>query len=404
MCKLCNDPNHTPEADQVPSALSRRHVLKAGAGLIAAPLLSGLFPMSRALAEDARLKSKGYAVFAKDGKFKAYEFTRHPVGDNDVLIDIQYAGICHSDIHHARAEWRNETYPMVPGHEIAGKVAQVGKNVTKLKVGDYAGVGCMVNSCGTCDSCKRDEEQYCEKRILTYASVDSFHGNELTQGGYSNNIVLSEKFAIKIPEKADIKKVGPLLCAGITTYSPIKFTHIKEGDPVAVAGFGGLGHMAVQYAVALKAKVTVFDITEDKRQDAMKMGAVKYMNVLKPEEMKGLENSFRVILSTIPAKYDAVTYVKMLRLDGEMVVLGLPATDKTPTVDLASLVFAARRKVYGSQIGGIRETQEMLDYSVANNIYPQVEVIPVSKIDEAYENVIAGRVKFRYVIDMKTLA
>ncbi|PAW78335.1 MAG: hydroxyacid dehydrogenase [Verrucomicrobia bacterium Tous-C9LFEB] len=367
-------------------------------------LLFFVVPIIPASAQNATaVPSKGYAKFDNDGKFAPYEFKRHPVGDNDVLIKILYAGICHSDLHHARAEWRDETYPMVPGHEIAGQVVQAGKNVTKFKVGDYAGVGCLVNSCGKCEYCLKGEEQYCEKRVLTYASHDIFHNNELTQGGYSNNLVVSEKFAIKVPKNAQIEKVAPLLCAGITTYSPLKFTHVKKGDQVAVAGFGGLGHMAVQYAIALGAKVTVFDITEEKRQDALKMGAVKYVNVNNPKELEGLVSSFRVILSTIPAKYDPMLYVRMLKMDGELVILGVPAKENSPSVNVSSLVFASRRKVYGSQIGGIRETQEMLDYSVAHNIYPRVEVIPVQKIDDAYQKVAAGEVKFRYVIDMSTL-
>jgi uncharacterized zinc-type alcohol dehydrogenase-like protein len=320
-----------------------------------------------------------------------------------VLIETLYAGICHSDIHHAHEDWRKETYPMVPGHEIAGLVVQVGKNVSKFKVGDYAGVGCLVNSCGECEYCKKGDEQYCDKRVLTYASKDIFHNNELTQGGYSNNIVVSEKFTIKIPKTAQLEKVAPLLCAGITTYSPLKFTHVKKGDKVAIAGFGGLGHMAVQYAVAFGAEVTVFDITENKRQDALKMGAVKYVNVRNPEELKGLDSSFRVIISTIPAKYDPAMYLKMLKMDGDMVVLGLPAKENTPSVDIGTMIWQARRKIYGSQIGGISETQEMLDYSVANNIYPKVEIIPIQKLDEAYRKVLDGEVRFRYVIDMKSL-
>jgi uncharacterized zinc-type alcohol dehydrogenase-like protein len=350
-----------------------------------------------------RVLSKGYALFSKDGKFTPYEFSRQPVGDNDVLIETLYAGICHSDIHHAHEDWRKETYPMVPGHEIAGLVVQVGKNVSKFKVGDYAGVGCLVNSCGECEYCKKGDEQYCDKRVLTYASKDIFHNNELTQGGYSNNIVVLEKFAIKIPKTAQLEKVAPLLCAGITTYSPLKFTHVKKGDKVAIAGFGGLGHMAVQYAVAFGAEVTVFDITENKRQDALKMGAVKYVNVRNPEELKGLDSSFRVIISTIPAKYDPAMYLKMLKMDGDMVVLGLPAKENTPSVDIGTMIWQARRKIYGSQIGGISETQEMLDYSVANNIYPKVEIIPIQKLDEAYRKVLDGEVRFRYVIDMKSL-
>ena len=376
------------------------HILKPV--LVLAILFSSAL-CTQVVAQGNHVHSKGYALSSKDGKFTPYEFKRHAVGDNDVLIDILYAGICHSDLHHAWEDWRKETYPMVPGHEIAGRVVQIGKNVTKFKVGDYAGVGCMVNSCGECEHCEKGEEQYCNKRVLTYASKDIFHNNELTQGGYSNNIVVSENFAIEIPGNAQIEKVAPLFCAGITTYSPIKFTHVKKGDKVAVAGFGGLGHMALQYAVALGAEVTVFDITEEKRQDALDMGAVKYVNVNNPEELKGLDDSFRVIISTIPAKYDPAMYIRMLRIDGEMVVLGLPSKENTPSVDISTLIWSARRKIYGSQIGGIRETQEMLDYSVANNIYPQVEVISIQKVDEAYEKVLAGGVKYRYVIDMSSL-
>lgn len=351
-----------------------------------------------------RVPSKGMAIMDENAVFVPFDFDRHPVGDNDVLIEILYSGICHSDLHHAQGDWRKETYPMVPGHEIAGRVTEVGKSVTKFKVGDYAGVGCMVNSCGVCDYCKAGEEQYCENgRVLTYASKDIFHDNEMTQGGYSNNMVVSEKFAIKIPENAQLEKVAPLLCAGITTYSPLKYTHVKKGDKVGVAGFGGLGHMAVQYAIAFGAEVTVFDITEDKRQGALDMGAAKYVNVNNPKELEGMKSMFNVIISTIPAKYDPRMYVNMLEIDGELAVVGLPATKDVPSIDLATLVFQGRRKVFGSQIGGIRETQEMLDYSVKNNIYPYVEIIEPSQITDAYKKVADGEVRFRYVIDMSKL-
>lgn len=258
---------------------------------------------------------------SKSGVLTAYEFERKTVGDNDVLIEILYSGICHSDIHQSRDEWGGSIFPMVPGHEIAGRVIEVGKNVTKFKVGDLAGVGCMVNSCGVCDRCKAGEEQYCEnnKTVYTYNSRD-FEGDP-TLGGYSNNIVVTEKFALKIPQGADLARIAPLLCAGTTTYSPLRFTHVGQGDKIAVAGFGGLGHLAVQYAVSFGAEVTVFDISEDKRTDAIRMGATKYVNVNNPEEWKGLENSFRVILSTIPAKFNVEQYVRMLKVDGEMVLI-----------------------------------------------------------------------------------
>lgn len=227
-------------------------------------------------AQNGRIPAKGLAKLSEDGNFQTFDFSRHAVGDNDILIDIKYAGICHSDIHTAKGEWGHVHYPIFPGHETAGVVSAVGKNVAKFKVGDHAGVGCMVNSCGECEYCKEGLEQYCLKgNVGTYASKDYFHDNEITQGGYSNKIVLTEKFAIKIPKNADLAKIAPLLCAGVNTYAPIINKQVKSGDIIGVAGFGGLGHLAVQYAVKLGVKVIVFDITEDKRADAMKMGTVK---------------------------------------------------------------------------------------------------------------------------------
>jgi uncharacterized zinc-type alcohol dehydrogenase-like protein len=360
---------------------------------------------ARAQTEAGRIPSRGYALYSADGTFQPYAFSRHAVGDNDILIDILYAGICHSDLHHARQDWRPETYPMVPGHEILGRVSQVGAKVTKFQVGDYAGVGCMVNSCGECEHCRKGEEQYCDqkKAVMTYASKDVFHGGEPTQGGYSNNIVVSERFAIKVPADAKLEAVAPLMCAGITTYSPLRYAKVSQGDKVAVAGFGGLGHMAVQYAVSFGAEVTVFDVSEDKRSYALTMGAARFVNVTNPAEMQGLDNTFRVILTTIPARYDLLSYLKMLKVDGDLVVLGVPAKKDVSSIDIDQFVWAGRRKVYGSQIGGIQETQEMLDYSVAHNIYPRVEVIPIQRLDEAYRKVVDGQVKFRYVIDISTL-
>jgi len=356
-------------------------------------------------AQNRPVPSKGFAVTSADGKFHEYQFNRHAIGDNEILIETMYASICHSDVHHVRADWGKEEYPMVPGHEIAGKVTKVGKNVTKFKVGDFAGVGCMVNSCGHCEFCKAGLEQYCKEVVLTYHDKDQFHNNEVTQGGYSNNIVLTENFAIKIPANADMSKVAPLLCAGITSYSPLHYAGVKKGDKVGVAGYGGLGHMALQYAVKLGAEVTVFDITEDKRADAKRMGAAKYVNVNNPEDLKGLDNSLNFIISTIPASYDPNMYLKMLKIDGQMAFVGLPPYAVMPTVPIDKLIWQGNRKVFGSQIGGIKETQEMLDYSIANNTYPEVEIIPAttSSIETAYQNVLAGKVKFRYVIDMKTL-
>lgn len=355
---------------------------------------------------DGRIPAKGFAVFEEKGHFQPYSFSRHAVGDNDIQIDILYAGICHSDLHHVFADWGAEEYPMVPGHEIAGRVVVVGKNVTRFKVGDYAGIGCMIGSCRHCDACEHDLEQYCEEgAIMTYHGIDRFNGNEHTQGGYSDTYVVAEDFAIRIPENADITKVAPLLCAGITSYSPIRQAGVKSGDKVGIAGFGGLGHMGVQYAISLGAEVTVFDITEEKREDAMRMGASRYVNVNNPEDLKGLDRTFDFILSTIPAKYDLTMYMKMLKLNGQFGIVGLPAFRNMPSLSVADLIFQGPRKVFGSQIGGIKETQEMLDYSVEHKIYPEVEVIKANgeEIDKAYQNVLDGKVRFRYVIDMRTM-
>lgn len=355
-----------------------------------------------------RIQAKGFAIFSADDTFHLHEFTRRAVGDNDIQIEILYAGICHSDLHAAWDEQQEQglkaIYPMVPGHEIAGRVVAVGKNVKKFKVGDYAGVGCMVDGCGECAACKMGKEQFCEKgTAFTYNSVDHFHGDEVTMGSYSNMIVVSEDFSIKIPANADMKRVAPLLCAGVTTWSPIHFSKVKKGDKVAVAGYGGLGHMAVQYLVDLGADVTVFDRTEDKRADAIRMGAERYVNVNNADEMTGLNSSFDFILTTIPTNYEPIQYVAMLKMGGEMAIVGLP---NASTLNIANMAFLAHRKVYGSLIGGIKETQEMLDYSVAHNIYPEVDIIKADayEIDRAWRNVSDGKVKFRYVIDMSTLA
>jgi uncharacterized zinc-type alcohol dehydrogenase-like protein len=359
--------------------------------------------MNNTKQQEKRIAAKGMAMLFKSGNFQPYEFTRHAVGDNDILIEILYAGICHSDVHKIRDDWEDGIYPIVPGHEMAGRVVQVGKNVSKFKTGDYAGIGCWIGACGKCEYCLSGNEHLCLDRVLSFASIDHTHDNEHTHGGYSNNYVVSENFAVKIPANAEIEKVAPLLCAGITVYSPVQYSKVKKGDKVGVAGFGGLGHMAVQYAVAMGAEVTVFDVTEDKRQDALKMGAVKYVNVNSPEDLKGLDNTLQVIINTIPANYDPLMYIKMLKIDGEMAILGLPANRDVPNINPSWLPMNPLRKIYGSNTGSIRQIQDMIDYSVANNIYPQVETIPVTQIDEAYQNVIDGKVKFRYVIDMKTL-
>lgn len=347
--------------------------------------------------EGKRISAKGYAVLNKSDTFKLFDFTRHPLGDNDILIEILYAGICHSDIHSARSEWREGIYPMVPGHEIAGKVVAIGKNVSKFRIGDYAGVGCMVNSCGECDACKKSQEQFCQngKTVFTYDCKDCFHDNEPTYGGYSNNIVVSEKFAIKVPDNAPLDKVAPLLCAGITTYSPLKFSGVKEGYKVAVAGFGGLGVMAVKYAIKMGAEVSVFARNKNKQKEASLLGVkALYDNTI------DVKDEFDLIISTVPTKYDPMDYIKLLKFDGELAIVGLPPIESHVNIEINNLVFNANKKVYGSLIGGINETQEMLDFSLKHKIYPEVEIIRPDQINEAYEKLTSGKGKFRFVIKM----
>lgn len=356
-------------------------------------------------AQTDSIPTHGFAAFDESGVFHPYEFNRHAVGDDEIQIEIMYSGICHSDLHNVHGDWRKEEYPMVPGHEIAGRVVAVGKDVTKFKVGDYAGVGCIINSCHVCDYCLNGQEHYCSESVSTYHDHDPYHDNELTQGGYSDNIVVSQDYAIAIPANADMEKVAPLLCAGITTYSPIKYVGVKSGDKVGVAGFGGLGSMAVKYLKALCADVTVFDISEDKREAAKEMGASRYVNVNDSTAMASIANEFDFIISTIPSAYDPMTYMKMLKWNGQMCIVGIPSAKDMPQLSMRSFIGMANRRLFGSRIGSIGETQEMMDYSVTHGIYPDVEVIKADAdlITDAYEKVKNGEVKFRYVIDMSTL-
>ncbi|STP13155.1 NADP-dependent alcohol dehydrogenase [Helicobacter mustelae] len=347
-----------------------------------------------------RIPAKGYAVFSKTDTFKPYSFSRHKMGPEDILIEILYAGICHSDVHSAKSEWKEGIYPMVPGHEIVGCVVAVGADVKKFKVGDFAGVGCMVNSCGECDACKKSQEQFCQRgqTVFTYDCLDCFHDNEPTYGGYSSNIVVSERFAIQVPEHAPLEVVAPLLCAGITTYSPLKFSKVKPGDKVGVAGFGGLGSMAVKYAIKMGAEVSVFARNENKKKEAIEMGVKHFYT-----STEGVRERFDFILSTIPTPYDVDAYIGLLNFNGEMAIVGLPPRAQAPKIDTFNLVYHAGKKVYGSLIGGIAETQEMLDFSLEHKIYPEIEIIAANQINETYEKLTTGRAKFRYVIDMKTL-
>jgi uncharacterized zinc-type alcohol dehydrogenase-like protein len=324
---------------------------------------------------------------------------RRDVGPHDVLIEIRYAGICHSDIHTVRGDWRSISYPQVVGHEIAGIVAEVGSAVTRHAVGDRVGVGCMVNSCGECENCGAGEEQYClNGNIGTYASVD--RDGTITQGGYSTHVVVDEGFVLRIPDALDLATVAPLLCAGITTYSPLRHWKAGPGMRVAVVGLGGLGHMAVKFAHAFGAHVTVLSQTLSKRDDGIAMGADDYRATSDDATFSELRNSFDLIVNTVSAVIPMNRYLSLLRLDGTFVSVGAPG-EPLP-VPVFSL-FNQRRSFAGSSIGGIRETQEMLDYCAEHGIAPETELIRADRVNEAWERVLASDVRYRFVIDASTI-
>jgi len=346
------------------------------------------------------IKTSGYAAKDATSPLAPYQFERREVGPNDVLIDIAYCGICHSDIHQVRNEWGGSLYPMVPGHEIVGKILKVGANVKKFKEGDLAGVGCLVGSCRTCGSCKEGLEQYCESGFVgTYNGVEK-DGKTPTMGGYSNHIVVDEAFTLKIPPSLDFSAVAPLLCAGITTYSPLRHWKVGPGHRVGVMGLGGLGHMAVKLAHAMGAHVVVFTTSPEKVEDALRLGAKEVVIAKNPNEMEAQANRFDLILNSISAPIDLGPYLQLLKREGTMVLLGVPAEDSK--IQSASLIFK-RRAIAGSLIGGLPETQEMLDFCAEHNIVSDVEVIPMHQVNEAFERTVKGDVKYRFVIDMGSL-
>ena len=326
---------------------------------------------------------------------------RRDVGPKDIMIDIAYAGVCHSDIHTVRGEWGQIEYPQVVGHEIVGHVTEVGSEVTKHKVGDRVGVGCMVNSCGECEYCVRGDEQYCAKgNTGTYASVDPADGT-VTQGGYSQAVVVTEDFVLRVPENLDFSKVAPLLCAGITTYSPLRHWGAGPGTKVAVVGMGGLGHMAVKIAHAMGAEVTVLSQTMSKEKDGLRLGADNYYATSDADTFTTLANSFDLIINTVSAKLDMGAYLGLLRVDGTLVNVGAPA-EPLPVQVFSLIPF--RRNFAGSAIGGIRETQEMLDFCAEHGIVPETELINADSINDAYERVLKSDVRYRFVIDAATFA
>ena len=344
--------------------------------------------------------TKAYAAQSPKDSLAPFSFQRREVGAHDVQIEILYCGVCHSDIHQARNEWGNSIYPMVPGHEIVGRVIKVGDQVTKFKVGDLAGVGCFVDSCRKCPQCKSGQEQYCEEGMSpTYNGYEQ-DGKTPTYGGYSTQIVVDEDYTLKVSPKLPLEGVGPLLCAGITTYSPLRHWNVGKGHKVGVLGLGGLGHMGVKLASAFGAEVTMLSTSASKEADAKRLGAHHFALTSKPDVLKQLSNHFDFILDTVSAPHDYEAYLNTLRTDGVLICVGLPP--EPMGVPAFSLV-PRRRSIAGSMIGGIAETQEMLDYCAAHNIVSDVEVIPIQQINEAYERTIKGQVKYRFVIDIASL-
>jgi uncharacterized zinc-type alcohol dehydrogenase-like protein len=346
------------------------------------------------------LQTRGYATTGPKSGLASFSFERREPGAHDVLIEILYCGVCHSDIHQARNEWGNSIYPMVPGHEIVGRVKRVGPEVTRFKEGDLAGVGCFVDSCRVCDNCKDGEEQYCEKHVAATYNGTEMDEKTPTYGGYSSQIVVDENYTLRISPDLPLANVAPLLCAGITTYSPLRHFNVREGQRVGVVGLGGLGHMGVKLAAAMGAEVTVFSTSKEKEQDALKLGAHGFVVTRDPQNLAPLASRFDFILDTVSAPHDLNMYLNLLRRNGTMVLVGLP--EKAAELQAFSLL-ANRRRLAGSSIGGIRETQEMLDYCAERNITSDVEVIPIQRIEEAYERTIKADVRYRFVIDINTL-
>ncbi|PLT50771.1 NAD(P)-dependent alcohol dehydrogenase [Bacillus amyloliquefaciens] len=332
-------------------------------------------------------------------KFERTTIERRALRPHDILIDIKYSGICHSDIHSAFDEWGGGIFPMVPGHEIAGVVEAVGEEVTTFAVGDRVGVGCFVDSCGECEYCLNGDEQYCTKGVVqTYNNLD-YDGNP-TYGGYSQKIVVTDRFVVRIPDQLDLDAASPLLCAGITTYSPLKHWNAGPGKKVAIVGMGGLGHLAVQFAHALGAEVTVLSRSMNKKDEALEFGADHYFATSDPDTFTELAGRFDLILNTVSANLDVDAYLSLLRIDGTLVNVGAPA--KPDSYSVFSLI-TGRRSIAGSLVGGIPQTQEMLDFAAEHGIAPKIEVIPANQVDAAYERVLQSDVRYRFVIDISTL-
>ena len=355
---------------------------------------------SPARSKGGTLTTAAYAATSARAPLAPFTIERRPPGPQDVLIDILYCGVCHSDIHQARGEWGNSSFPMVPGHEIVGRVQEVGSKVTKLKVGDLAGVGCIVDSCRNCPPCRAGMEQFCNN-----GAAMTYNGTEMdrktpTYGGYSTRVVVTEHFVMKIPAGLDPAGAAPLLCAGITTYSPLKRWNVKKGDQVGVVGLGGLGHMAVKLASSMGAEVTMLSTSASKEADARKLGASGFALTKDESTFKKLAGKFDFIIDTVSANHDINDYLGLLRPRGTMVLVGVP-TEPAP-IGAMSLLWG-NKVLAGSAIGGMAETQEMLDYCAQHKIVSDIEMIPIQKINEAYERTIKSDVRYRFVIDIASL-
>lgn len=343
---------------------------------------------------------KAYAALESDQPLHMHEISRRDPGEKDIEIEILYCGVCHSDIHQARNEWHNTIYPCVPGHEIVGRVTKVGPKVSRFQEGETAAVGCLVDSCRRCNSCKEDLEQHCEQSpIFTYNSPDPHIGG-MTYGGYSQSLVVDEDFVLKVPSNLDLAAAAPLLCAGITTYSPLKQFHVGKGQKVGVVGLGGLGHMGVKFANAMGAYVAVFTRSKTKEADATRLGAHEIIISTDENNMNKHANSFDLILDTVSANHDINAYFNLIKRSGNMVLVGAP---EQPLSVAAFNLILQRRALTGSLIGGIKETQEMLDYCGERNIVCDIEMIKMDQINEVYERMLQSDVKYRFVIDMASL-
>lgn len=347
------------------------------------------------------LKVRGYAVHDAHSPLVPFSFERRDPGPHDIQIEILYAGICHSDLHQARNDWSNSLYPMVPGHEIVGRVVRVGSEVKKLKAGDFAGVGCMVDSCRNCFECNDGLEQYC-----VHGATWTYNGKErgseqLTFGGYSEQIVVDERFVVKVPETMNLKAVAPLLCAGITTYSPLRHWKVGPGQKVGVIGLGGLGHMGVKFAKAFGAHVVMITTSPEKGKDAKRLGADEVLISRDADAMARHAGSFDFLLNTIPVGHDTNPYMTLLKRDCTMAIVGV-LTELTPPPTGISVIFG-RKSIAGSAIGGMPETQEMIDFCAKHNIVSDIEMIPIQSVNEAYERMLNNDVKYRFVIDMASL-